>query len=160
MTIYYSDKWTDSSTSLSNALSFSSGSAVGGRTDWQSLSVTTTPVSCVIRLVTLRDRSLKCTTLPRDTKPGHSISYNIACALSEVSDQPVHLRMLFRLRCPPHPTTPHPAPPPPNTHWILGYPQSALRRLIRLRRCAGWSVFARHTCILVGCVVLRLAHAF
>ena len=31
------------------------------------------------------------------TEPGHSISYNIACAPSEDSDQPAHPRRLIRV---------------------------------------------------------------
>ena len=34
--------------------------------------------------------------------------------------------------------------------WVFSYPQNGQQRLIRLCRCAGWSVFAGHTCNLVG----------
>ena len=59
-------------------------------------------------------------------EPGHSISYNIACAFSEDSNQPVYLHSLIRvfavrLR----------------TLWILGYPQCVHRSL--WSECSDWS---------------------
>ena len=51
-------------------------------------------------------------------EPGHSIFYNILCALSDDSDQPAHMRRLIRVfavRL--------------TRLWVLGYPLDALRRL-------------------------------
>ena len=54
-------------------------------------------------------------------KPGHSISYKIACAPSEHSDHPRRLIRVIAVRL--------------KTLWILGYPRSALpaKTLLRLR---------------------------
>ena len=66
----------------------------------------------------------------------------MACVPSEDSDQPGYAPSLIRIFavC-------------MKKHWIFGYPSSAQRRLIRLGRRPGWSVFAGLTCHFTGFVM-------
>ena len=61
-------------------------------------------------------------------EPPHDKTNKMACAPSEDSDQPGHppsLIRVFAVRM--------------KKPWVLSYPVSAERRLIRLGRCPGWS---------------------
>ena len=61
-------------------------------------------------------------------EPWHDKINKMACALSEDSDQPGHppsLIWVFAVRM--------------KKPWVLSYPLSTQRRLIRLGRCTGWS---------------------
>ena len=64
-------------------------------------------------------------------EPAHDKTYKVACAPSEDSDQPGHpprLIGVFAVRM--------------KKSWVLCYPLSAQRRLIRLSGCPGWSEFS------------------
>ena len=78
-------------------------------------------------------------------EPHRDKTNKMACAPSEDSDQPGHLPSLIRVFavC-------------MKTAWVLGYPLSTQRRLIRLGGCPGWSVFAGQTCYFVGFVTMWL----
>ena len=78
-------------------------------------------------------------------EPGHDKIYKMACAHSKDSDQPGHpptLIRVFTVRM--------------KKACVLSYPLSRQRRLIRLGRCPGWSVFAGCTCHFVGFVMCWL----
>ena len=64
----------------------------------------------------------------KQNEPPHDKTNKMACAPSEDSDQPGHppsLIRVFAVRM--------------KKSWVLSYPLSAQRRLIRLGRCPGWS---------------------
>ena len=61
-------------------------------------------------------------------EPPHDKTNKMTCAPSEDSDQSVHLLSLIRVFS-----------VRKKQHWVLGYPRSAQRRLIRLGRCPDWS---------------------
>ena len=71
----------------------------------------------------------------RTYKPGYSISYPIACTPSEVSDQPAHPRSLIRVFAVRLQTL---------DPWLSS--ECHVKTHLRLRSCAGWSVFAERTC--------------
>ena len=64
----------------------------------------------------------------QSVEPPHDKTNKMACAPSEDSDQPGHppsLIRIFAVRM--------------KKPWVLSYPLSAQRRLIRLGECPGWS---------------------
>ena len=78
-------------------------------------------------------------------EPGHSISYNTACAPSENSDQPVHPHSLISLRC---------LPDEAMDKWLPIVPCENFDQTVRMRKLI--RVLAGSLCTFVGSTVARL----